>query len=41
MSEEDAALGFVYILSGNYLRKGDAAKTRVLCTRNRSLGINH
>lgn len=28
MSEEDAALGFVYIRSGNYLREGDAAVTR-------------
>lgn len=28
MAEDAAALGFVYILSGNYLREGDAAMTR-------------
>lgn len=28
MAEEDAALGFVYVLSGNYLREGDAVMTR-------------
>lgn len=27
-AEENAALGFAYILSGNYLREGDAAMTR-------------
>lgn len=28
MAEEDTALGFVYTLSGIYLREGDAAMTR-------------
>lgn len=28
MSENAATLGFVYILSGNYLKEGDAAMTR-------------
>lgn len=28
MAEDAAVLGFFYILSGNYLREGDAAMTR-------------